>query len=275
MLGRSVCRAASSAGAQVQPTSREQVPGWIRFDAIRDPPDRLFDAGAAAVVNCAAVLDSEIAAGGSEALRRAEAVNSRFPHRLAEAAARAGARVVHISTDAVFPADAGPCDEDTAPGPDTAYGATKHRGEPTLANAVTIRTSFVGRDPLRRRGLLEWLLAQPVGTTIPGFTDQLWNGLVVTQLARACTALLDAEEFRRARAEGPIHHAFEDPPLTKCELLGLIARTFGIPVSIEPVESERPVTRVLATRHSAVADYLESGPARRAALIQLTEETDG
>lgn len=267
LLGGEVVRALRTAGADVVPTGRRPQAGWLMFDAVRDAPEILFrDRDADLVVNCAAVLATEIDAGDPTSVRRAELVNARFPHALAAAAEAAGARLTHVSTDAVFRNDAGRCFEDDDRFSDDLYGSTKLRGEPTAANALTLRCSFVGRDPVRRRGLLEWLLVQPAESEVPGFVDHAWNGLASLQVAAICAALIDTALFTQAREEGAVHHVFEDPPISKYELLVLCARAFGAGVSVVPRESGCPVTRVLGTRRRTLAECLEWLPSRAQAL---------
>ncbi|HEY0397594.1 MAG TPA: sugar nucleotide-binding protein, partial [Acidimicrobiia bacterium] len=84
-------------------------------------------AAPAAVVNCAAWTDVD----GCEAdPERAVLVNALGVRHLAVACARAGAHLVHVSTDYVFPGDkAGPYDEWDEPGPRSVYGRSKLGGE--------------------------------------------------------------------------------------------------------------------------------------------------
>jgi dTDP-4-dehydrorhamnose reductase len=74
--------------------------------------------------------------------------NVTAPAALAAAAANAGARFVHVSTDYVFAGDAtAPYDEDAATGPKSAYGRTKLAGEQAvfaeLPDAYVVRTAWV------------------------------------------------------------------------------------------------------------------------------------
>lgn len=267
MLGREICRAVDG---EIVCAGRAARAGWIRFDAETEPVERLLAAAGKVdvVVNCAAALASEIDPADEASVRRAVAVNQRFPGALANATT---ARVVHISTDAVFRADAGRCVEDGDAFADDVYGTTKRRGEPDAPSALTLRCSFVGLDPGRRRGLLEWLLARPRGAEVSGFVDQAWNGLASTQIAAVVAALADPELFDRARAEGGVHHLFEDPPLSKHELVVLCAQRLGLDIRAVPARSGLPVTRVLATRHRVLREYLESVPPRAESLVALAE----
>ncbi len=87
-----------------------------------------------AVVNCAAFTDVD---GAQEREAVALAVNGAGAGNLAAAAATCGARIVHLSTDYVFPGDASvPYVESDATGPRSAYGRTKLAGELAVADAA-------------------------------------------------------------------------------------------------------------------------------------------
>ena len=79
---------------------------------------------------------------------RAHAVNGVAPGILADEAKRAGAALIHYSTDYVFDGRAtGPYDEDAPVGPLSVYGRTKLEGERAVAasgaDALVLRTSWV------------------------------------------------------------------------------------------------------------------------------------
>ncbi|MGW0044102.1 dTDP-4-dehydrorhamnose reductase [Rhodococcus sp. NPDC003348] len=99
----------------------------------------------AVVLNCAAYTAVDAAETELEA---ATATNVTGPRILAEATARAGARLVHVSTDYVFAGDAvAPYDVDAPTGPRTVYGRTKLAGERAVRSAdpsaVVVRTAWV------------------------------------------------------------------------------------------------------------------------------------
>jgi len=98
------------------------------------------------VVNCAAWTAVDDAEAAEE---QALAVNADGAANLAAACAGAGVRMVQISTDYVFPGDAGrPYAEDDVPAPRTAYGRTKLAGERAVlgrlpGSGYVVRTAWL------------------------------------------------------------------------------------------------------------------------------------
>jgi dTDP-4-dehydrorhamnose reductase len=141
MLGRAVVAAARARGwpalglshAQADVADRERLLYWM--DTFR--PE--------VVVNCAAVTRVDACEG--EARAAAFAINGEAVAHVAAAAQRAGARLVHVSTDYVFDgAASAPYREDAATRPLSVYGASKLLGEGrALAweRAAVVRTSWL------------------------------------------------------------------------------------------------------------------------------------
>jgi dTDP-4-dehydrorhamnose reductase len=122
MLGRALVTTLRAADHEVLAPSRDRLD--IRsLDACR----RLVTADADAVVNAAAWTDVD---GAETAEAEAFAVNATGAANLAVATRKAGARLVHISTDYVFDGTATtPYPEDAPLNPLGAYGRTKAAGE--------------------------------------------------------------------------------------------------------------------------------------------------
>jgi dTDP-4-dehydrorhamnose reductase len=130
MLGVDVARAAAQAGDEVLALS----PGELDITDAAAVAARIEAERPELVVNCAAWTDVD----GAEA-REAEAlaVNGAGAGQLAAAAARAGAWIVHVSSDYVFDGSARrPYLESDAPAPINAYGRTKLAGERAVAAAA-------------------------------------------------------------------------------------------------------------------------------------------
>jgi dTDP-4-dehydrorhamnose reductase len=103
------------------------------------------DIAPSAVINCAAFTDVD---GAEEREEQALAVNGRGAGNVARAAAQAGARMVHVSTDYVFDgAKDTPWLESDPTGPLGAYGRTKLAGEREVAAAgpdhAIVRTAWL------------------------------------------------------------------------------------------------------------------------------------
>ena len=102
---------------QLDITDRQATVDFVR----RQHPDT--------IINCAAFTNVD----GCETNRDAAfKVNAIGPRNLAMAAEKIGARLIHVSTDYVFPGTENggiPLDEATLPGPISAYGSTKRLGE--------------------------------------------------------------------------------------------------------------------------------------------------
>jgi dTDP-4-dehydrorhamnose reductase len=99
----------------------------------------------AIVINCAAYTDVDGAENDEDS---AYAVNAHGPALVAEACAKAGAKLVHVSTDYVFAGDASaPYPETERPAPRTAYGRSKAAGEQAVltagAHAHVVRTAWL------------------------------------------------------------------------------------------------------------------------------------
>ena len=94
------------------------------------------------IINCAAYAAVDLAEDESDA---AFAVNAAGPLNLAGAAQRAGAALVHISTDYVFSGEKGAdYEEDDEPAPVNTYGKSKLEGE--IAVRGTVERHFIIRS---------------------------------------------------------------------------------------------------------------------------------
>lgn len=130
------------------------------------------------VVNCAAIND------GRRDPKELQAINADLPQNLAVLldGFEDGSRLIHISTDGVFDGSRGQYSEDDPANAQDPYGASKFRGEVTRPGHLTIRTSIIGLDPVRSRGLVHWFLSQSGEAN--GFSQVFWSGVTTLELAR-------------------------------------------------------------------------------------------
>ena len=199
-LGRRVTRQAQLAGHRVTATFHANAPktagvDWRRLD-IRRRDDVMALAGhvrPGAVINAAYLQsDWETTADGAA--------------HVAFAAAAAGARLVHVSSDAVFSGAAPGYDERCLPDPVTPYGAAKAAAE-TAVKAITpaaviARTSLIIGDGDSPHEKLVHALA---AGTRPGvlFTDDVKCPVHVTDLAAALLELAAAPRSGVRHVAGP------------------------------------------------------------------------
>lgn len=175
--------------------------------------DALLAAHPSVVINSAAMTNVDACE-----TRRDEALaaNSSGPRHLAEVCVRLGARLVHVSTDYVFPGDEqqpGPYVEDAPVRPVNYYGWTKLQGERAIAEVcdgripwLVARTALVyGYVPGGRTNFITWLAGElRAGRRVKIVHDQINTPTLADDLA---TALL---HLARRDSQGIIHVAGPD-----------------------------------------------------------------
>lgn len=192
------------------------------------------------VVNCAALTQVDACENARE---RAFAVNGAAVGNVAAACARAGARLVHISTDYVFDGAATePYREEHPTGPRSVYGASKLDGERRALErdgALVVRTSWIfGAGGSHFVDTIRGLIAAG-RTPLRVVADQVGAPTYSRFLARA---LLDLGESGVA---GVVHYQNREP-VSWYEFALEIARMSGARVAVEPVstaEFPRPAPR--------------------------------
>ena len=153
-------------------------------------------------------------------------INAIFPHRLAQLCSLVGARLVHISTDCVFSGAKGGYKEEDVPDARDLYGRSKLLGEVDYPNAVTLRTSVIGRELNSAHGLIDWFLAQQ--GNVKGYTRAIFSGLPTCELARVIRDLV----LPRAELRGLYHVAAQ--AISKYDLLRMVNREYDKRLEIEP-----------------------------------------
>jgi dTDP-4-dehydrorhamnose reductase len=144
------------------------------------------------IIHCAAEARPAEFSREPEGARR---LNVEAPERLARWCRRRDRRLIHFSSDTVYPGD-GPCrHEDSPTGPANAYGHSKLEAErrvlAQLPEATLFRMSLLYGPPVRQgHSFSSWLLARAqAGGPVPVFSDNLRNMLA---LGQACTVVARA-----------------------------------------------------------------------------------
>jgi dTDP-4-dehydrorhamnose reductase len=146
------------------------------------------------VVHCAAATDVDACDRDPEWAAR---LNRDMAGWVAQAAAEAGARMAHISTDAVFDGTLAPHTEEEPASPVNVYGRTKLEGEQAVLaahpGAAVVRTNLFGWNAQQKSGLAEWFLGRLAkGEPCPGFSDVTFNPIQAANMADWLWRVLDA-----------------------------------------------------------------------------------
>ena len=240
MLGHTLCRVLSkshdvcgairTASPQVvryleRHIGKEKL--YLDFEALSETSlDETFAAARPqVVVNCVGII-KQIPEAGDVNLNIA--VNAVFPHRLQSVCDRAGARLIHISTDCVFSGETGNYREDDIPDAEDLYGRTKLLGE-VKGSALTLRTSMIGPQLSGHGNLFDWFLLNN-NPRVQGFTRAVFSGLTTEELSTYLDSIIS--DF--PQLSGLYHVA--SAPLDKYHLLQLIKSEYKLSIEIEKEE---------------------------------------
>jgi dTDP-4-dehydrorhamnose reductase len=197
-------------------------------------------------------------------------INSVFPRLLGDIAKKSKTKVIHLSSDAVFSGTKGTAyTESDDTDPVCIYGVSKLLGEQDTDNMINIRSSFIGNSPYKKNGLIEWLDSFKNDETIYGFNDYIWSGVTTLQLSQFLYNVLNKNLFYDLRKYGPILNLYNDPPLSKFELLVLISNIFKKELNILEKNNERPVNRSLKTENPVVKELNKSQASLESSIYQL------
>lgn len=151
-------------------------------------------------------------------------INSVLPHYLEKVCKVYNAKLIQISTDCVFLGDKGMYTETDTPDAIDLYGRTKWLGEVISPNAVTLRTSIIGRELYGRYSLIDWFLSQD--KSVNGFKSAIFSGFPTIELAR----IIDEFVIPNSALQG-IYHVSSNP-ISKYDLLKLVASEYGKEIEI-------------------------------------------
>ncbi len=273
-LGSCLRAMAADQGREVLALTSSQ---WDITDAAA--AERIVNTGDV-VINCAAYTDVD---GAETDEAGAYAVNAAGPEHIARACARAGARLIHVSTDYVFngnfdgaaPRPYEPSDE---PAPQGVYGHSKLAGEravlaalPGARDGIVVRTAWLytggtGKDFV---AVMRRLAAGdgPVNVV----DDQIGSPTYVGDLAAALLQIVDFS------VPGPVLHAANEGAVSRFEQARAVFEECGAdPARVRPVSTAqfprpapRPRYSALSGRESAAAGLRPLRPWRAALAAAL------
>jgi dTDP-4-dehydrorhamnose reductase len=183
------------------------------------------------VIHCAALANLDACEADPA---QAQQLNTEVPRKLAQIVARGGARLLHVSTDAVFDGQRGDYTETDQPNPIGVYSRTKLEGELAVLEAnpraIVARVNLFGFSLGGKRSLSEFFLYNlQAGKPMMGFTDVFFCPLLANDLAWLFLSMLD-------QGLSGLYHVVSSESLSKYAFGVRLARRFGLDENlIQPV----------------------------------------
>lgn len=198
------------------------------------------------VVNCIGIIKQRDAANVAIP---SITINSLLPHRVAAAIEPWGGRLFHFSTDCVFSGRQGNYLENSVSDAEDLYGKTKYLGEVSTPNALTLRTSIIGRELRNYRSLLEWFLSQR-GKTVRGYTKSMYSGVTTNYLSELVATLIASHPNLTGL------YQVASSPISKYDLLCLLRDAFELDTEITPVDGEVSDRTMNGKKFESVTGYV-------------------
>lgn len=187
-------------------------------------------------------------------------LNREMASYVARAAHSLGARLVHISTDAVFDGVQGDYNEEATPNPISHYGQSKLEGEEAVKSAhpgaVVIRTNFYGWNALPKKSLAEWFLDHlETGRPCIGFSDVFVTPILANNFAEIILRTLEV------KLEG-VYHVGGSECVDKYTFGVRLAEVFGLdhtvisPSSVEAAHLDAPRSKKLCLDSTKISSAL-------------------
>ena len=203
------------------------------FDLTRQESEaQIYEAKPDVIIHAGAYTDVD---GSEHKPDLAMAVNRDGTARVARAAARAGARLIYVSTDYVFDGTAtAPYAEQDAPNPINAYGMSKNMGEQAVlalgADALVVRTAWLyghhGKNFVK--SIMNAARREPALRVV---SDQRGCPTFAEDLASALIALM-------AKNVSGVIHVTNRGNCTWHEFAEAIVREMGLAVPVVPISTE-------------------------------------
>ena len=175
------------------------------------------------IINCVGITTRRI---NNENIYNLEFINSRLPHILNQWTEENSKRLIHFSTDCVYSGKNGNYRESDNTDAQDIYGKTKAIGEINNSNALTIRTSLIGREVFNHTELFEWLFKNKSGK-VYGYENVHYSGLTTIRMSKILEKIINY--FPDLQGVFNI----SSKPITKYSLLNLINKHFKLEIQVE------------------------------------------
>lgn len=195
----------------------------LQVDLTDDDQVESIDFDPDAVIHCAALTDVDRC---EREPQLAEKCNVGMTERVARLADDRDARLVQVSTDAVFDGKGSYHTVGEDPDPVNVYGRTKLRAESAarenLEDSIVVRTSIYGWNATSGQSLAEWMLSKlRNGETVPAFKDVYFTPIYTGDLASCLFELVESD------VTGTLHVAGSER-CSKLKFAHAIANVFDV-----------------------------------------------
>jgi dTDP-4-dehydrorhamnose reductase len=199
------------------------------------------------IINAIGMVKQVIDEQSEKDVFAAKRVNIEFLENLNNFSRNTGVPVIQIGTDCVYSGKTGHYSEHSIFDPVDTYGVTKTIGEQSLSEAMLIRCSIIGREVKGFVSLIEWVLKQPIGAKINGYTNHFWNGVTTLQFSEIVSGVMKSDGFKKGTV-----HLVPSNVVSKNELIKLIANEFGrADLEICDFDAKIAINRSLVTLDAA------------------------
>ena len=213
--------------AQMRLFSDQQLIGYVDAENFPALSAMLRRIAPDVIVNCIGVIKQR---SDAKASLPSITINALLPHRLAEVCGEWGGRLIHFSTDCIFSGTRGNYSEADASDAEDLYGKSKYLGEVVADNAITLRTSIIGRELSHHKSLLDWFLSQN-HSTVRGFKRAMYSGVTTNHLAEVVADLIEHHPHLSGL------YQVVGQTISKYDLLCLLRDAWGMDVEITPDET--------------------------------------
>lgn len=126
---------------------------------------------------------------------------------------------------------------------DDTYGKSKaeisEQIENNFVNTKIIRTSIIGHEEETQVALLDWFLSQ--NTEVRGYTNHYWSGITTLQWVKQAELMLENWDIF------PALNQYSIGPISKYDLLKVIAEVYRKKIKIIPFETQITVNKCLSS----------------------------
>jgi dTDP-4-dehydrorhamnose reductase len=193
------------------------------------------------IVNCAGIINKR----DDISIQEMYIVNSYFPIILSKISNNMSdkIKIIHPSTDCVFSGKEGNYTKTDITDAYDNYGISKILAEEGLIkfkNTCIIRCSIIGEEKNGGSSLIKWINNNN-NKTINGYTNHIWNGITTLEYAKVIKEIIN----NKIVWWNGVKHIGCKEPITKCNLVKEIIKTYNLNIEVREIETEKNCYRNL------------------------------